>query len=134
MIAHLPRVNALLNLSSALLLGLGFMWIKRRKVELLRACMVAALVVSSAFLVSYLVYHAHVGHVHYQGQGLARSLYFFILTTHTILAVAIVPFVFRTLYLAVKCRYEDHRRWARWTLPIWFYVSVTGVVIYEMLY
>ena len=96
--------------------------------------MVAAFVVSIAFLVSYLVYHAHVGHVPYMRQGVLRPVYFAILLSHTILALGIVPLVLRTLYLAVKCRYQEHRRWARWTLPLWFYVSVTGVVIYEMLY
>jgi putative membrane protein len=103
-------------------------------VQFHRACMVAAFVVSSAFLVSYLTYHAHVGNVRYTGQGLLRTVYFTILVSHTILAVVILPLVLRTLYLAVKSRYEEHRRWARWALPLWFYVSVTGVVIYEMLY
>jgi uncharacterized membrane protein YozB (DUF420 family) len=84
--------------------------------------------------VSYLAYHAHVGHVRYQGTGMLRTVYFSILLTHTILAAVIVPLILRTLYLAVKGRFEDHRKWARWTLPLWFYVSVTGVVIYEMLY
>ena len=134
MIAHLPRVNAFLNLSSAVLLACGVYFIRHKMVDLHRACMVAAFVVSSAFLVSYLTYHAHVGHVLYKGRGVLRTVYFTILVSHTILAAAIVPLVLRTLYLAVKSRYADHRRWARWTLPLWFYVSVTGVVIYEMLY
>jgi putative membrane protein len=134
MIAHLPRVNALLNLSSACLLAGGYYFIRKNMVEFHRACMVAAFVVSSAFLVSYLTYHAHVGNVRYTGQGLIRTVYFSILISHTLLAVVILPLVLRTLYLAVKCRYEEHRRWAHWALPLWFYVSVTGVVIYEMLY
>ena len=96
--------------------------------------MVTAFVFSTIFLVSYLAYHAHVGHVRYQGTGILRRVYFVLLTSHTILAGIIVPTVVRTLYLAVKGRFDDHRRWARWTLPLWFYVSVTGVVIYEMLY
>src|SRR5438309_4736661 len=134
MVEHLPRVNALLNLTSALLLAGGFYFIRHRKIDFHRVCMVAAVVASIAFLVSYLIYHAHVGHVPYGGHGTLRVLYFSILLSHTVLAAVIVPLVLRTLYLAVKCRYEDHRRWARWTLPLWFYVSVTGVVIYEMLY
>ena len=134
MVEHLPRVNALLNLASAGLLAGGFYFIRRRMINFHRACMVAAFGVSVAFLISYLVYHAHVGHVPYRGQGTLRALYFSILLTHTVLAVVIVPLVLRTLYLAVKCRYKEHRRWARWTLPLWFYVSVTGVVVYEMLY
>ena len=134
MIAHLPRVNALLNLSSALLLAVGYYFIRRRMIQYHRAAMVAAFTVSSAFLISYLVYHAHAGHVLYKGQGVLRPIYFSILISHTVLAAATVPLVLRTLYLAVKCRYDEHRRIARWTLPLWFYVSVTGVIIYEMLY
>ena len=134
MIAHLPRVNAFLNLSSALLLAAGYYFIRHKRIDLHRACMVAAFVVSTAFLISYLTYHAHVGHVPYKGQGMLRTIYFAILLSHTILAAVIVPLVLRTLYLAVKCRYDEHRQWARWVLPLWFYVSVTGVVIYEMLY
>src|SRR6266700_6740052 len=112
MIAHLPHVNALLNLSSAILLAGGFYFIRRGMIYFHRACMVAAFVVSTAFLVSYLTYHAHAVHIPYKGQGMWRTIYFSILTSHTILAIVIVPLVLRTLYLAVKCRYEDHRRLA----------------------
>ena len=134
MIGHLPALNAVLNSLSAAFLAAGFCFILQRKVALHRACMVSAFAVSVLFLVSYLTYHAKVGNVHYLGQGMRRTIYFTILISHTILAAVIVPLVLRTLYLAVKNRFEDHRRWARWTLPIWFYVSITGVVIYEMLY
>jgi|SRR5579871_4985963 len=134
MIGFLPTLNAVLNSLSALFLATGFVMIKQKKVLQHRVCMVAAFVVSSVFLVSYLTYHAKVGNVRYTGQGALRTVYFTILISHTILAAVIVPLVLRTLYLAVKGRFVDHRRWARWTLPLWFYVSVTGVVIYEMLY
>jgi len=96
--------------------------------------MITAFGLSTLFLSSYLYYHAHAGVIHYRGVGIGRTLYFSILISHTILAIVIVPLILRTLYLAAQCRFDDHRRWARWTLPLWFYVSVTGVVIYEMLY
>jgi len=134
MIRHLPIVNAVLNSLSALLVATGFVMIRQKKVLQHRACMVSAFVVSTVFLVSYLTYHAKVGNVRYTGQGIMRTVYFTILISHTILAIVIVPLVLRTLYLAINSRFDDHRRWARWTLPLWFYVSVTGVVIYEMLY
>jgi putative membrane protein len=134
MIGHLPALNATLNTLSAVFLACGYLMIRLKKIFQHRLCMVSAFLLSSAFLVSYLTFHAKVGNVRYLGQGAIRTLYFAILTTHTILAALIVPLVLRTLYLAVKNRFEDHRRWARWTLPWWFYVSVTGVVIYEMLY
>src|SRR5207245_398015 len=106
----------------------------RRDIVFHRAAMASAFAFSSVFFMSYLAYHAKVGNVHYQGTGFLRGLYFALLLTHTVLAIVIVPLVLRTLYLAINARFEDHRRWARWTLPLWFYVSVTGVVIYEMLY
>jgi putative membrane protein len=134
MISHWPQFNASLNFICALLLATGFYFIQHQKVARHRLCMVSAFAVSVVFLVSYLMYHANVGSVRYTGQGPLRAVYFAILISHTILAAVIVPLVLRTLYLALKSRFEDHRRWARWTLPIWFYVSVTGVVIYEMLY
>jgi uncharacterized membrane protein YozB (DUF420 family) len=96
--------------------------------------MLAAAATSAVFLTSYLVYHAHVGSVRFNGVGPVRAVYFTILITHTILAVAIVPMVLRTLYLGLRRRDETHRRLARWTFPLWLYVSVTGVVIYAMLY
>jgi uncharacterized membrane protein YozB (DUF420 family) len=132
--ASLPVLNATLNATSAVLLTLGFGFIRKGRVGLHRLCMGSAFVVSTLFLISYLTYHAHAGAVHFRGQGAIRGVYFAILTTHTVLAVLIVPLVLRTLYLAISSRFDAHRRWARWTLPLWLYVSITGVVIYEMLY
>ncbi len=134
MIARLPAFNALMNASSALLLGIGYLMIRLKKVYLHQLCMLAAFIGSSVFLVSYVIYHLKVGHVHYAGQGAYRTVYLAVLTSHTFLAAMIVPLVLRTLYLAVNSRFDEHRRWARWTLPLWFYVSVTGVVIYAMVY
>ncbi len=134
MIAHLPALNAFLNLTCAILLAVGYLFIRRGNVQAHRRCMLAAFAVAVAFLVSYVSYHAHAGNIRFTRDGWIRPVYFTILITHTILAVAIVPLVLRTLYLALRSRFEDHRAWARWTLPIWFYVSVTGVVIFEMLY
>jgi len=129
-----PLLNACLNSGSAICLAAGFCFIRNKNIPRHRAAMVIAFIFSSIFLVSYLAYHAKVGNVRYQGVGLLRTVYFSILISHTILAAVIVPLILRTLYLAVSGRFDDHRRWARWTLPLWFYVSVTGVVIYEMLY
>ncbi len=133
-ITQLPAVNATLNAASAVLLVLGYRAIRARKIDRHRALMLAAASTSAVFLVCYLVYHAAVGSVRFTGQGPVRLVYFTILTTHTILAAAIVPMVLRTLYLGLKRRDEKHRRLARWTFPLWLYVSVTGVVIYLMLY
>jgi len=132
MIPHLPAVNAALNFASAVLLASGYLFIRQKNVVFHRACMVSAFLVSTAFLVSYVTYHLHAGHVAYQGH--LRAVYFTILISHSILAMAIVPLVLRTLFLALRSRFDSHRQLARWTLPIWLYVSVTGVVIYEMLY
>jgi uncharacterized membrane protein YozB (DUF420 family) len=133
-ITDLPAVNATLNATSAVLLVLAYRAIRGQRIERHRRLMLAAAAVSTGFLVCYLVYHAQVGSVRFTGQGPVRALYFGILITHTILAAAIVPLVLRTLYLGLKRRDPQHRRIARWTLPIWLYVSVTGVVIYAMLY
>ena len=133
-LAVLPHLNAALNASSAVLLVSGWVCILRRRVTAHRACMVAACAVSLAFLTSYLIYHAHVGSVRFQGQGWIRPVYFSILISHTILAVAIVPLVIRTLWLALTNRIDRHRAIARRTLPLWLYVSVTGVIVYLMLY
>jgi putative membrane protein len=130
----LPTLNASLNAASALLLAAAYHAIRRREIERHHRLMLTAVATSALFLISYLVYHAQVGSVRFQGQGTARSVYFAILITHTILAVVIVPMVLRTLYLARKGRFPEHRRLARWTFPLWMYVSVTGVVIYIMLY
>ena len=130
----LPAVNASLNAASALLLTAGFLFIRRKKVAAHRACMTAAFTVSALFLVTYLTHHALHGSTRFQGAGMARFLYFAILVSHTALAVAIVPLALRTLFLARRDRIPEHRRLARWTLPLWLYVSVTGVVVYWMLY
>jgi uncharacterized membrane protein YozB (DUF420 family) len=133
-VEHLPAVNATLNATSAVLLLLAYRAIRRLDVERHRRLMLSAAVTSAVFLVSYLTYHAHVGSVRFTGQGAVRPLYFAILISHTILAAAIVPLVLRTLYLGLRRRDDRHRRIARWTFPLWLYVSVTGVVIYLMLY
>ena len=133
-ITDLPAVNATLNATSAVLLIAAYRAIRRYDIERHRRIMLAAASTSAVFLVCYVVYHAHVGSVRFTGTGAVRPVYFTILISHTILAVAIVPMVLRTLYLGLKRRDETHRRLARWTFPLWVYVSVTGVVIYTMLY
>jgi uncharacterized membrane protein YozB (DUF420 family) len=132
--AIFPAVNATLNGSSAVLLLIGRWFIGRGRISIHRAFMIAALVTSSAFLVSYLYYHAHVGSVHFQGQGWSRPVYFSILISHTILAAVVVPMVIITLSRALQERFDRHRAIARWTFPVWMYVSVTGVIVYVMLY
>src|SRR5438067_498218 len=129
-----PTINATLNGTSAVLLVTAHSMIKRGRVATHRGLMLAAVTTSSLFLISYLYYHAHVGSVHFQGQGWSRPLYFTILISHTILAAAIVPMVIITLSRALRERFDRHRAIARWTYPIWLYVSITGVVIYFMLY
>ncbi|HEY1250217.1 MAG TPA: DUF420 domain-containing protein [Thermoanaerobaculia bacterium] len=131
---HLPAINATLNATSALLLLLAYRAIRGLRVERHRRLMLSAASTSAVFLACYLYYHAHVGSVRFTGEGAVRPLYFAILISHTILAAAIVPLVLRTLYLGLRRRDDRHRRIARWTFPIWLYVSVTGVVIYLMLY
>ena len=130
----LPGVNATLNAISTLFLTLGWIFIRRRQISRHRACMLSAFVTSALFLTSYLVYHANAGSVPFQGQGAVRVVYFLILITHIVLAAAILPLALVTLSRALSQRFDRHRRIARWTLPIWLYVSVTGVVIYVMLY
>lgn len=130
----LPALNASLNATSAVFLSIGWLLIRRRKIEAHRLCMLSAFVMSALFLISYVVYHANVGSVPYRGQGAIRMVYFAILITHVILAAAILPLAIVTLSRALSRRFDRHRRIARWTLPIWLYVSVTGVVIYVMLY
>jgi uncharacterized membrane protein YozB (DUF420 family) len=132
--AIFPAVNATLNGSSAVLLLIGRWFFGRGRISIHRAFMIAALVTSSAFLVSYLYYHAHVGSVHFQGQGWSRPVYFSILISHTILAAVVVPMVIITLSRALRERFDRHRAIARWTFPVWMYVSVTGVIVYVMLY
>jgi putative membrane protein len=133
-ISSLPAVNACLNSASAVLLLAGYSFIRRREVSRHRACMIAAFVCSSAFLFFYIYYHVHVGVVRFSGQGWIRPVYFTLLTTHTILAVTILPLAILTLTRALQERFDRHRRIARWTLPLWLYVSVTGVIIYWLLY
>jgi uncharacterized membrane protein YozB (DUF420 family) len=130
----LPALNAALNASSALLLLLGYRAIRAGRKEAHRRFMLAALFSSGLFLVSYLAYHFQVGSVRFTGQGPVRLVYFTVLLTHTVLAAAIVPLVLVTLTRALRERFPQHRRIARLTLPLWAYVSVTGVVIYWMLY
>ncbi len=129
-----PVINASLNGTSAVLLVTAHSMIKRGRVATHRGLMLTAVITSSLFLVSYLYYHAHVGSVHFQGQGWSRPVYFSILISHTTLAAAIVPLVIITLSRALRERFDRHRAIARWTYPIWLYVSVTGVIIYFMLY
>jgi uncharacterized membrane protein YozB (DUF420 family) len=133
-LTDLPAVNAVLNATSAVLLSTGYHFIRRRQVTAHKRCMVAAFGTSTLFLISYLIYHYQVGSIPFQGQGWVRPLYFTILISHTILAVTIVPLALITLYRAWKTQFVQHARVARWTLPIWLYVSITGVIIYVMLY
>jgi uncharacterized membrane protein YozB (DUF420 family) len=129
-----PQINATLNGASAVLLLIGRNYIKHGRMAAHRAVMIAALVSSNLFLTSYVYYHWHVGSVHFQGQGWSRPVYFTILTSHTILAIVIVPMVIITLSRALRGRFDRHRAIARWTFPLWMYVSVTGVIVYFMLY
>jgi len=129
-----PPINASLNGASAVLITAGRLLIARRKIPLHRACMIAAVATSSFFLASYLYYHAHVRSVHFPGQGWVRPLYFAILISHTVLAAAVVPLVLLSLNHGLRGRFDRHRRISRWTFPVWLYVSVTGVVVYVMLY
>lgn len=133
-LSTLPAVNATLNGICALLLIAGYLFIRRRKVTAHKACMGSAFVVSMLFLISYLTYHYYVGSRRFGGQGAVRSVYFAILISHTILAATIVPLALVTVYRALRERFDRHVRIARWTLPLWLYVSVTGVIVYWMLY
>jgi uncharacterized membrane protein YozB (DUF420 family) len=130
----LPTVNAVLNASAAVAMLAGLMAIRRRRIAVHRACMLTAVGLSALFLASYLVYHAQTGSHPYAGGGWMRTLYLSILLTHTVLAIAIVPLVSTTLYRALRAQFVRHARLARVTFPIWLYVSVTGVVVYWMLY
>jgi uncharacterized membrane protein YozB (DUF420 family) len=135
-----PHLNALLNATSGVFLMCGFVFILKKRVREHRFCMLSASTISALFLVSYLTHHAlrtyyfGLGPTRFTGAGLARPVYFTILTSHTILAAVIGPFVIATLYRALKGRFDDHRRLARLVFPIWLYVSITGVVVYLMLY
>lgn len=133
-IGDLPTLNAVLNGTSAVLLAFGYLFIRRKKVNLHKACMVSAFVISTLFLVSYLIYHYHAGSKPFPGEGWTRPLYFAILISHVILATVTLPLSIVTLARGLRGRFEKHRRIAHWALPIWLYVSVTGVVVYLMLY
>jgi putative membrane protein len=133
-VSALPAVNAWLNGASAVLLTAGWAFVRRRRIAAHRACMLGAFCVSVLFLLSYVTYHALAGSRPFAGQGWARWVYFPILITHVVLAAAMVPFVLTTLYRALGADFARHARLARFTLPVWLYVSVTGVVVYCMLY
>jgi len=133
-IADLSHVNAALNALSTVLIVTGYVLIRRRQVGAHMACMLGATIVSAAFLACYLVYHYNVGSVKFTGAGWVRLVYLFILITHIVLAAVVPILVGVTLYRALRRRFDRHRRIARWTLPIWLYVSVTGVIVYLMLY
>jgi putative membrane protein len=133
-ISDLPTVNAALNFTAAMLIGTGFYFIKQKNIRAHKVCMMAALAVSALFLASYLFYHYNVGTVRFTKQGWIRDVYFPLLLTHTVLAAVVLPMVLRTAFLAFKGRFPSHVRIARWTFPVWAYVSVTGVIVYIMLY
>ena len=133
-ISDLPAVNACLNATSATFLIIGFLFIRRRQIKAHKVCMLGAVTTSTLFLTTYLTYHYYHGSTKFTGEGWERVIYFSILLTHTILATAIVPLVIITLRRALKDQFDRHARIARWTLPIWLYVSVTGVLVYWMLY
>jgi uncharacterized membrane protein YozB (DUF420 family) len=132
--AVFPVINASLNGASAVLLLAGRWWVRQGRIAAHRAAMITAVVTSGLFLTSYLYYHAHVGSVPFHGTGWSRPLYFAILISHVVLAAVIVPLVIITLTRALRERFDQHRAMARWTFPLWLYVSVTGVLVYFMLY
>lgn len=132
--SDLPTLNASLNAIAAVLLATGYYFIRTGRRDRHRACMIAALVASALFLTSYVIYHIQVGSVPFKGAGAIRTVYFTILITHVVLAIVIVPLVLMTVSRALRGRFDRHRAIARWTLPLWFYVSVTGVIVYWMLY
>jgi len=133
-VADLPALNATLNATSAVLLTIGYLRIRNGDIRRHKAMMISACVVSTLFLISYVVYHANIGSKPFLGRGPIRFVYFTILLTHVVLAAAIVPLAIVTLTRGLRARYDAHRRIARWTLPFWLYVSVTGVIVYLMLY
>ena len=129
-----PTFHAMLNATSGTLLTFGYAFIRKKKIRAHLTCMVGALTASLVFLVSYLVYHYRVGSVGFQGTGWVRPVYFTILISHTTLAVIVLPLAIMVVYQAVRRRFDRHRKIARWTFPIWLYVSVTGIIVYMMLY
>lgn len=130
----LPHLNALLNATSAIFLLAGYRYIRQGRITAHRNCQLSALAASTLFLTSYLTYHYFHGTTRFSGQGIARLIYFSILTSHTLLAIVIVPLVLVTITRAARADFARHKRIARWTLPLWLYVSVTGVLVYLMLY
>jgi len=133
-VRDLPALNAALNSTAAILLIWGWFLIRARRIQMHRRVMITAFCVSIAFLVSYLVYHYNVGSVRFQRTGTIRAVYLTILLTHTVLAAAVPFLAVAALYRGLTGSYEKHRKIARWALPVWLYVSVTGVVVYWMLY
>ena len=133
-LSDLPVLNACLNSLSAILLSAGYVFIRQKKQSAHRNCMVAAFVTSTLFLISYLVYHFNAGRTVFKEPGWFRPFYLALLATHTVLAVVILPLILTTLFLALRQRFDSHKRIARWTWPLWMYVSVTGVIIYLLLY
>jgi uncharacterized membrane protein YozB (DUF420 family) len=133
-ISDLPLVNASLNGLATVLLIVGYVCIRQRRIAAHRAAMIAAFVTSVLFLISYLIYHAHAGSRPFPGRGSIRAVYFGILITHIVLAATIPPLAGVTLWRAYRRRFDRHMKIARWTLPIWLYVSITGIVVYLMLY
>jgi putative membrane protein len=129
-----PTLNAILNATSGILLVAGYLFIRRKNINAHRACMVAALITSTLFLACYLTYHYMVGDTKFIGPDWAKTLYFFILVPHIILAVVMLPFIFMTVFRAFRGQFDRHKKVARWTFPVWLYVSVTGVIVYFMLY
>jgi uncharacterized membrane protein YozB (DUF420 family) len=133
-LSSLPTLNAILNSISGLFLVTGYLMIRQQRIKAHRACMLVAFTTSTLFLISYLIYHANVGSIAFTGSGVIRVVYFTILISHVVLAALILPLAIVTLVQALRERFDRHARIARWTLPIWLYVSVTGVVVYLMLY
>jgi putative membrane protein len=133
-VGDLPAVNASLNSICTVLLVAGFVFIKRERKKAHMICMIGALVVSAVFLGSYLFYHYEVGSVKFTHEGMARPIYFVILISHILLAMVLAPMVIVTVIPAIRERFDRHRKIARWTWPIWMYVSITGVIVYLMLY
>jgi len=132
LIPVIPPFLAILNTTAATLVSLGYVFVRRKNVSAHRVCMVSALLVSTVFMVFYLYYHAKIGNIPFAGVGAVRPVYFSILASHVILAAVLFPLVLVTAGLAIKGNTPRHRRLARWTLPIWLYVSITGVIIYLM--
>lgn len=130
----LPHLNALLNATSGILLLTGYLFIRRRRVLAHRNCQIAALTASALFLISYTIYHYYHGSTRFPDVPIVRPIYLVILFTHLVLAIVILPLIFLTVYRAARGRFTEHRSIARWTFPLWLYVSVTGVIVYLMLY